>query len=248
MKQLVRMLLGVIMMTALVTGVAATGPLMSEASAATYVSTAYTSPKKGETNAGVTALQRRLDKANVLAPRYLTGYFGSITETAVKRFQRRYHLQASGKVTRTTWKVLVAKTGRIKISAVRNASGTLDRRCIFSGRALCADKTRDRLYYVHDGKIVKTMAARFGCWNHRTREGRFTVRWKSRHHVSTIYHTPMPYAMFFSGGQAVHYSADFAARGYNGCSHGCVNVRAKSTIRWVFDRIRVGDRVVVYRS
>ena len=25
-----------------------------------------------------------------------------------------------------------------------------------------------------------------------------------------IYHTPMPYAMFFSGGQAVHYSADFA--------------------------------------
>ena len=35
----------------------------------------------------------------------------------------------------------------------------------------------------------------------------------------------MPYAMFFSGGQAVHYSPDFAARGYNGASHGCVNVR-----------------------
>ena len=58
----------------------------------------------------------------------------------------------------------------------------------------------------------------------------------------------MPYAMFFNGGQAVHYSSDFAARGYNGCSHGCVNVRNKSSIAWVFDQIRVGDRVVVYWS
>ena len=66
--------------------------------------------------------------------------------------------------------------------------------------------------------------------------------------LSTIYHTPMPYAMFFSGGQAVHYSSDFASRGYNGCSHGCVNIRNKSGIRWVFDRVRVGDRVIVYRS
>ena len=58
----------------------------------------------------------------------------------------------------------------------------------------------------------------------------------------------MPYAMFFSGGQAVHYSPDFAARGYNGCSHGCVNIRNRGGIRWVFNRIRVGDRVIVYRS
>ena len=29
----------------------------------------------------------------------------------------------------------------------------------------------------------------------------------------------MPYAMFFSGGQAVHYLPAFAARGYNGASH-----------------------------
>ena len=74
------------------------------------------------------------------------------------------------------------------------------------------------------------------------------VNWKSRNHYSTIYHTKMPYAMFFSGGQAVHYSSDFAARGYNGCSHGCVNIRNKSGIRWVFNRIHVGDRVIVYRS
>jgi lipoprotein-anchoring transpeptidase ErfK/SrfK len=58
----------------------------------------------------------------------------------------------------------------------------------------------------------------------------------------------MPYAMFFSRGQAVHYSADFAARGYNGCSHGCVNVRNKSAIAYMFGHVRIGTRVVVYRS
>ena len=81
----------------------------------------------------------------------------------------------------------------------------------------------------------------------RTREGKFSVLWKSRNHVSSIYHTPMPYAMFFSGGQAVHYSADFAARGYNGASHGCVNVRDYDGIRWLFGEVNVGDRVVVHR-
>jgi lipoprotein-anchoring transpeptidase ErfK/SrfK len=66
--------------------------------------------------------------------------------------------------------------------------------------------------------------------------------------VSTIYHSPMPYSMFFSGGQAVHYSSDFARRGYYGCSHGCVNIRNWSKIAWIYQRIRVGDKVVVYRS
>ncbi len=56
----------------------------------------------------------------------------------------------------------------------------------------------------------------------------------------------MPYAMFFSRGQAVHYSADFAARGYDGASHGCVNVRDRDAVAALFDQVRVGDKVVVY--
>jgi hypothetical protein len=32
----------------------------------------------------------------------------------------------------------------------------------------------------------------------------------------TLYHTSMLLAMFFSGGQAVHFSPDFAARGCDG--------------------------------
>ena len=56
----------------------------------------------------------------------------------------------------------------------------------------------------------------------------------------------MPYAMFFSGGQAVHYSADFAKNGYNGASHGCVNVRDKGAIASLFDQVGTGDKVAVY--
>jgi lipoprotein-anchoring transpeptidase ErfK/SrfK len=238
----------VVVGVSLVTGVGlATAPT---AAAATYVSKAYTAPKKGQSNSGVLALQRRLIKAKVLGSSYATGYFGNKTQAAVKRFQRRYGLAATGRVNRTTWNKLVKKTGTIKISSGSSSSGggKIDKRCKFSGRALCIDKTRDKLYYVKNGRVIKTMDARFGCASSRTREGRFRVYWKSRHHVSTIYHTPMPYAMFFSGGQAVHYSSDFAARGYAGCSHGCVNIRNKSGIRWVFNRIRVGDRVIVYRS
>ncbi len=122
------------------------------------------------------------------------------------------------------------------------------KRCKTKGRVLCIDKTRRKAFYVRKGKVIKTMDARFGCAGTATRQGTFKVFRKNKHWTSTIYHTKMPYSMFFSGGQAVHYSADFKRRGYAGCSHGCVNTRKKSTIRYVFKRIRVGDRVVVYRS
>ena len=46
----------------------------------------------------------------------------------------------------------------------------------------------------------------------------------------------------------MHYSSDFAARGYAGASHGCVNVRDYSALASLFDQVHTGDRVVVYRS
>ncbi len=92
------------------------------------------------------------------------------------------------------------------------------------------------------------MAVRFGSSYTPTREGQFQVNSKSRDHVSSLYDTPMPFAMFFSGGQAVHYSPDFAARGYAGASHGCVNVRDQAGIAWLFDQVSIGDKVVIYWS
>ena len=246
MKRLIRLLVGIAMATALIGTLSGTEPVAAPAEAATsYVSAKYTAPKKGQTNSGVKALQRRLVKARTLDSGLVTSYFGTRTEAAVKKFQRANGLRANGKVSRTTWNRLVNKTGKIKITTT---SRKIDKRCKVRGRSLCIDKTRDKLYYMKNSKIIRTFDARFGCAGTRTREGRFSVLWKSRNHVSTLYHTPMPYAMFFSGGQAVHYSSDFAARGYRGCSHGCVNIRNKAGIRWVFDQVRNGDRVVVYRS
>ncbi|WP_346012302.1 L,D-transpeptidase [Streptomyces sp. SID3343] len=123
----------------------------------------------------------------------------------------------------------------------------LDERCT-TGRAICIDKRTDKLYWVIDGNVQYSTAVRFGSAETPTREGAFSINFKSRDHVSTLYHTPMPFAMFFSGGQAVHYSADFAARGYAGASHGCVNVRDKALVQNLFNESRVGDKVIVYRS
>lgn len=123
----------------------------------------------------------------------------------------------------------------------------LDSRCE-RGRALCADKSTNTLRWVVDGEIRRTVAARFGAPKTPTREGAFRVYDKLRHHVSSLYGTPMPFAMFFSGGQAVHYSKDFRNAGYDRASHGCINVRNYRAMVELFDRVRIGDKVVVYRS
>jgi hypothetical protein len=121
----------------------------------------------------------------------------------------------------------------------------LDPRCM-KGRTMCINKKTRKLVYLVNGKTVYVLDARFGASRTPTRNGAFKVQRKSKNHVSTLYKSKMPYAMFFSGGQAVHYSSDFKARGYNGASHGCVNVRDKKKIAWVFSRVHVGDKVVVY--
>jgi lipoprotein-anchoring transpeptidase ErfK/SrfK len=122
----------------------------------------------------------------------------------------------------------------------------IDRRCLTKGRVLCINKKTRKLVYLVNGKPIQVMDVRFGSSRTPTRNGVFKVYRKSKNHVSSLYHSKMPYAMFFSGGQAVHYSSDFKARGYNGASHGCVNVRDKKKIAWVFSRVHVGDKVVVY--
>jgi hypothetical protein len=123
----------------------------------------------------------------------------------------------------------------------------LDKRCM-TGRILCINKKTRKIAFLYDGKLLATADARFGCSSTPTRNGSFKVYRKDKNHVSSLYDSAMPYSMFFSGGQAVHYSADFRARGYNGCSHGCVNVRDKTKLAWIYDRVKVGDKVLVYNA
>ena len=182
----------------------------------------------------------------------VTGFFGDVTTTAVRGFQAKREIPVTGEVDRRTLDRLVAMTSEPTEAELSNqlggnAPGALDGRCL-TGRVLCADKTSSTLRWVVDGEVLRTVDTRFGGSATPTREGSFQVFSKSRDHVSSIYDTSMPFALFFSDGQAVHYSPDFAAVGYAGASHGCVNVRDYDAIAWLFDQVQVGDAVVVYRS
>ena len=123
----------------------------------------------------------------------------------------------------------------------------LDKRCM-TGRIICVNKKTRKVAFLYNGKLLATGDARFGMRSTPTRNGSFKVYRKSKNHVSSLYKSPMPYAMFFSGGQAIHYSSDFKARGYNGASHGCVNMRNKTVIAWMFNHVRIGDKVLVYSA
>ncbi|WP_199786955.1 L,D-transpeptidase family protein [Streptomyces sp. CNS654] len=178
-----------------------------------------------------------------------TGYYGSVTADAVRSFQAKRSLPVTGSTDEVTWQRLLAMT-RVPTAAelrppTERPVAAPDERCL-KGRVLCISKNSRTLAWMIDGKVVSAMDVRFGSEYTPTREGVFEVFWKSRDHVSTLYDTPMPYALFFSGGQAVHYSADFAANGYGGASHGCVNVRDKKKVAALFDQVRTGDKVVVY--
>jgi peptidoglycan hydrolase-like protein with peptidoglycan-binding domain len=209
--------------------------------------------QQGDTGPKVRALQARLRQIGWYAGK-VTDRYGPRTTTAVSGFQAKRGLPAVGSVDRPTMKRLRAMTHRPtrdelsnKVSDGSWTTAPLDRRCL-TGHVLCIDKTSRTVRWVVGGEVRKTMAVRFGAAYTPTREGLFHVGWKSRDHVSTLFHTAMPFAMFFSGGQAVHYSSDFAARGYSGASHGCVNVRDYAGIKWLFDQVKVGDKVVIYWS
>ncbi len=121
----------------------------------------------------------------------------------------------------------------------------VDQRCL-TGRVMCVSKTARTLTWVVDGVPQFQFDVRFGSDELPTREGTFSVYKKKVDVISNLYHTPMPYSMFFSGGQAVHYSSNFARLGYSGASHGCVNVRDRAGIIRLYNESRVGDTVVVH--
>jgi len=126
-----------------------------------------------------------------------------------------------------------------------NKPGALDPRCM-TGRVICIDMSTRTLLWVVDGKPQYGMDVRFGDENNPTRKGKFDIYMKMEKCISTIYHTSMPDAMFFSGGEAVHFSIDFATYGYAHHSHGCVNVRDRAAVARLFADTRIGDSVVVY--
>ena len=205
--------------------------------------------------AAVRALEARLVQLDRMPQKWVDGSYGTETAKGVRAYQQHRSLPVTGSVDGDTWAALKADTRTPtwaelhppRPTAEPHTVAALDERCL-TGRVLCVDKTTRELSWVIDGVVQRQLDVRFGSEFTPTREGVFTVYRMSANHVSNLYGSSMPYAMFFSRGQAVHYSSDFASRGYAGASHGCVNVRDKGALAALFAQVRVGDTVVVHRS
>ncbi|MBF4163889.1 murein L,D-transpeptidase [Nocardioides sp. CBS4Y-1] len=209
--------------------------------------------KQGRSGDDVRELQARLKQIGWFSAG-LTDYYGPITAESVRGFQAKREIPVTGEVDQRTLDRLHAMTHEPTEAELHpapggavNTPGALDARCT-TGRAICIDKTSRTVRWVVDGSTRITLDARFGASYSPTREGLFQVQRMDADHVSNLYGSAMPYSMFFSGGQAVHFSSDFAARGYAGASHGCVNIRDLDGIKQVFGQVHVGDKVVVYWS
>ncbi|MXM62265.1 L,D-transpeptidase family protein [Streptomyces sp. HUCO-GS316] len=111
-------------------------------------------------------------------------------------------------------------------------------------RVVCVDLSR-QLTWVQKGKktVLGPLNMRSGRAGYRTRTGWHTVYWRHKNHWSTLYNAPMPYAQFFSGGQAFHavYDTIFTTGG----STGCVNLKPADA-RKLWDTLKTGDRVYVW--
>ncbi|MEU1271251.1 L,D-transpeptidase family protein [Streptomyces sp. NPDC005799] len=157
---------------------------------------------------------------------------------AIRAFQVTYGIKPAigfaGPVTWATMQLIGAQENP-------NAAG----KCPVRGyRVACVDLDR-QLTWVQKGKkvVYGPVPMRSGRAGHRTRTGWFKIYWKHKNHWSTLYNSPMPYAQFFSGGQAFHavYGSIYTTVG----SWGCVNLRLPDA-RKLWGVLKTGDHVYVW--
>jgi peptidoglycan hydrolase-like protein with peptidoglycan-binding domain len=204
--------------------------------------------KTGDSGKYVRVLQDQLQWLGYSIPwrERTLGRLGSHTRSQVREVQKKFFRTQNGVVDERTWSTIRRAAGRV---------GSLPSACTRAAKTLCIDKTSKLMRYVVNGKVRQTMDVRFGVPGLDTPNGTFRVWFRWRNATSGINgpnqpRAPMPYALFFAGDVAVHYSPPFAARGYypGGGSHGCVNVADLAGMRWLFDQIPVGTLVHVYQG
>lgn len=191
-------------------------------------------------NATIREAQQRMIWAAVYGGP-ITGTMTTATKASTKRFQGKFLLAQDG--------IIGPKTMAALRKVTANKFG-VDKRCLATGHFICADKTQKILRNYVNGKLQGSADVRFGRKGMETTNGARKVSWKSRDHVSSLYNAPMPYALFFYKGEAVHFSPDFVNLGYRppGGSHGCINLRDKNFARQLFDSSTTRTTVVVYSS
>ena len=165
--------------------------------------------------AHVRELQYRLRWAGVYRGD-VTGTFGDLTKAAVKHYQKREGLRVSGVATHSTWKHLLRDTIRQR--------GKLPKICRHRGWHICYSRSMHQVVLLVNGTYRNTWLVRGGSYDHQTRVGSHTVYFRDIDHTSTTYGgSPMPYAQFFDGGEALHGSG-YMTDPFVDHSHGCINM------------------------
>lgn len=197
-------------------------------------------------------LQHRLRQVG-LYQGALHGSYDEATREAIAAWRERVGLPRSEVMDERSWAKLLRRSHNPRYTALFDAppmstlAQELDPRCS-TGKVVCISKEQRKMSYVVDGKVQFTREARFSMPGWDSPEGEFRVWYMNSDTVSKIFgeRTPMPYAIFYHGNVAIHFSQDFADRGYEGGSHGCSQLRDYQTAKWLYEQVKVGDRVVVY--
>jgi len=106
----------------------------------------------------------------------------------------------------------------------------------------CVSLSKQEAWFIRNGKVVRgPIRVATGRSGFGTEVGTFKVYRKNRMWYSTIYNNaPMPYSVFFDGGEAFHEGSVYVR------SHGCVHLSATNAA-WVFNFLHIGDKVQVVR-
>lgn len=201
----------------------------------------------------VMELQSRLKQAGHYGGP-IDGALSKATREAVAAYRVKVGLPAAEVMDERTWAKLLPGTRNPGYKQLFDAppqstlAHALDPRCT-SGKVVCISKAQKRLSYVVDGQIKLTREARFARPGWESADGEFRIWYMNRDTVSAIFgeRTPMPYAIFYDGNVAIHFSDDFADNGYASGSHGCSQIRDYQAAKWLYEQVKVGDRVVVYQ-
>ncbi|QNN52219.1 L,D-transpeptidase family protein [Nocardioides mesophilus] len=217
----VRLLVGLLALLVLALSLTSAGGATASTSAAWTMKSPFSREvvRRGDADvdpyhiAHVRELQYRLKWRGLFAATP-NGQFGPVTEAAVKAFQKRNHLAPTGVVGYRTWKPLIKRTVR--------GQADVPAGCKSAGWHACYDRSRHQVNLYHGGDLLNSWLVRGGGATTQTRKGSFVVYYRDIDHVSALYHAPMPYSQFFSGGQALHGSR-LMMDPFVGHSHGCVN-------------------------
>lgn len=209
----------------------------------------------GDRGECVKVAQRALIATGFLKPNLATGNYLGKTLKAVRAFQRTHVSRTTGVIGSLTW---VAFTVNLPPSAVEPGDISSKTQSLLGsgGRVIDVNKTQQMMRVFDKGTLTYEVAIRIGGtninpktgqpFNYYSDNGSFRIGWKSRDHVSRSFNAPMPFAMFYNGGEAIHFSPDFNANGYGRRSHGCINISDPAFAEKLFDETAIGTPVIVH--